>query len=177
RKPMSLVLETVEEMKTPQFVNSDVMQVTGRTAATLQTWINHGILIPTSGQNPGSGKRRLYSAIDVCKVAVLGELTDFGFPPSEARKLAEFVGDELTDNAQQLLTGRIMLWIYREGKEFRYDLRDSTFEMSPAEPTSLFIPVGMIVTLTLRGLRMILGGGVALHECEVVTDSDNGERK
>jgi len=179
-----MMLETVEELGKPQFVNSDVMQATGRSAATIQTWVNRGILVPTSGQNPGYGQRRQYSAIDVCKIAVLGELTDFGFPPGEARRVAEYVGRKLSEGSD--MSGNTMLWIYRRrvpgviisagfprefdgDSPYGYQVVQGTFPMSTAEPTSLIVPIGMIITMTLRALRLILGDGEILSECEVET--------
>ena len=152
-----------------QFVNSDLILATGRDAAAIQTWVNRGVLVPSSGQNPGYGQRRLYSAIEVCKIAILGELIDFGFPPAEGKKVAEYVGRKLSDG--KLIDGNATLWIYRpkmrmivaggptiggESSPYQYQFVHGTFPMSPAEPTSLFLPVGMIINVTLIALGNVL---------------------
>lgn len=164
---MSLALETIEELAKPQFVNSDVMQATGRSAATLQSWVNRGVLLPASGQNPGVGQRRLYSAIDVVKLAVLGELTDFGLLPAAARKVVEFVGRKLSENGE--LPGILRMYRRKPTGAWDFQVKGRSLELIAAEPTSLVLPVGMIVAMTLRALRMILGEGEIVSECEVVS--------
>jgi len=171
------------EINKPQFVNSDIAGVTGLSLPTIQTWVNRGILIPTAGQNPGTGQRRLYSAVDACKLAILGELTGLGFPPGEAKKVAEWVGQRLNERGEEGAT--FMLWIQRkripytvisappppvtgEGP-YSYTIVHGKLDLGFEEQTCIVLPVGMIVTMTLRALGMILGDGEILNECIVET--------
>ena len=175
-------IKTIEDLKKPQFVNSDVMVATGRAAATIQTWVNRGIFIPASGQNPGYGQRRQYSAIDVCKIAVLGQLTDFGFPPSDAKKVLEYVekflGDCYGDESADEKSRAVILWIYKQPKSGSYEIQPvyREFVYTLAEPISLLLPLGMILTLTLRELERVLGDGTELTECTII-DAEGTHRK
>jgi DNA-binding transcriptional MerR regulator len=72
-----------------QFVNSDVMRAAGLNAATVQTWVNRGLIQPASEQNPGHGQRRLYSTKNVIWFAVVGRLTEWGLTVSLAVDIAE----------------------------------------------------------------------------------------
>ncbi|GIK98487.1 MAG: hypothetical protein BroJett029_26960 [Alphaproteobacteria bacterium] len=78
---------SVEFLSRPQFTQTEVLKVTRLTAATLQTWVNRGLL-DLSEQNPGTGKRRQYSALDVVRLAIIKRLTRFGFSVSVARTIA-----------------------------------------------------------------------------------------
>jgi hypothetical protein len=71
----------------PQFSQTEVLWVTRLAAATLQTWVNRGI-VDLSERNPGTGKPRQYSALDVCRLRVMRSLTDLGISVSTAQSIA-----------------------------------------------------------------------------------------
>ena len=52
-------------------------------------------MILLSAQNPGSGRRRRYSAADYCKVAIMGRFARFGIPGGTAAHVAELIVSEL----------------------------------------------------------------------------------
>jgi DNA-binding transcriptional MerR regulator len=67
------------------FGNADLIAATGVSAAILQTWANRGILpLPENRRNPGTGKKRLYSGLDIFRVAAIQALTRLGVSASVA---------------------------------------------------------------------------------------------
>src|SRR4030095_4693703 len=76
-----------EFLDRPQFSQSEVLWVTKLAAATLQTWVNRGI-VDLSERNPGTGKPRQYSALDVCRLSIMRSLTDLGISVSTAQSIA-----------------------------------------------------------------------------------------
>jgi len=71
------------------FENTDVAAATGLSAATIQTWANRGILMLSEEQrNPGPGQRRLYSALDIARIAVTQSLIGYGLAASSASRIA-----------------------------------------------------------------------------------------
>jgi hypothetical protein len=82
------------ELLQPQFEQPVVIEVGAIAADTLQTWVNRSI-VRLSAQNPGSGRRRLYSAADVVKLAIMGRLSRFGIPGGTSAQAAELIVGEL----------------------------------------------------------------------------------
>lgn len=87
----------------PQFNQPEVLAVANLSAATLQTWVNRSLL-QMYEQNPGTGKRRKYRALDVARLAIMQRLTAFGVTASKAKDMAEEATAGLA--AQRPLTGR-----------------------------------------------------------------------
>lgn len=78
------------DVQRSQFVNADVLHsVPGLTPATIQTWANRGLFGPSADRNPGTGQRRLYTALEICGFALMHELTNLGFPPKEASEMVQ----------------------------------------------------------------------------------------
>ncbi|MCL4395830.1 MAG: helix-turn-helix domain-containing protein [Chloroflexi bacterium] len=167
-------------MQEARFENSDVVRVTGRATATIQTWVNRGVLVPASGQNPGYAQRRRYSAADVCQIAVLGALSDFGLPPGEARDVASYVGRKLADEGAAV-AGDALLRICRSkpsslpplvraaeriaacastgsgeahAGDYHYEIFRGRATVAVGESVSLFLPLGTIVAEVMRGLGL-----------------------
>jgi len=70
------------------FGNADLIAATGVSAAKLQTWANRGVLpIPENCRNPGAGKKRLYSGLDIARIAAMQALTRLGVSASAAAKV------------------------------------------------------------------------------------------
>jgi len=56
-------------LTTHRFTQGDVLAVTRLRKDVLQTWMNRGV-IALGDQNPGTGRRRLYSPLDIVKLAI-----------------------------------------------------------------------------------------------------------
>lgn len=76
-------------LNAPQFVNAEVMRATGLTMATIQTWVNRGLITPASEKNPGHGQRRFYSLKNIIWLTVMGRVTEWGLPVSLAAEIAD----------------------------------------------------------------------------------------
>lgn len=83
-----------DEFTKPQYVNADVLRATGISLGTFQTWLNRGLIKPSSEPNPGTGQKRMYSAADVLRAAIMGKLTDFGITTSTAAEMCRSVAPE-----------------------------------------------------------------------------------
>ena len=70
-----------------KYTQGDVLAVTRLRKDLLQTWINRKV-VALGEQHPGSGRRRLYSAIDIVKLALMRRIADFGLDLSIGRDLA-----------------------------------------------------------------------------------------
>lgn len=69
--------------------NTDVTAATGLSVATIQTWANRGILmLSKQQQNPGAGQKRLYSALDIARIAATQALISYGLNASTASQIA-----------------------------------------------------------------------------------------
>lgn len=85
-----------------QFTQPDVLAITQLRKELLQTWINRGV-VKLAEQNPGSGRRRLYSAIDIVKLGLMRRIADLGLDLN--------IGRDLADEAERnLLSGRDVPW-------------------------------------------------------------------
>ena len=70
-----------------KYTQGDVLAITRLRKDVLQTWINRKV-VALGEQHPGSGRRRLYSAIDIVKLALMRRIADFGIDLSIGRDLA-----------------------------------------------------------------------------------------
>lgn len=84
-------------LQTPQFTQPEVLKVTRLKPAVLQTWVNRNA-IELAEQNPGTGRRRLYSALDVVKLALMRRVADLQMDLSVAREIANEAERMLTAN-------------------------------------------------------------------------------
>ncbi|MEM7223002.1 MAG: MerR family transcriptional regulator [Pseudomonadota bacterium] len=79
------------DLTTPRFAQPEVLNVIrGLSAGLLQTWVNRGHIV-LSDQNPGSGRRRLYSPIDIVKLALMARLASFGISVQYSKSLITMV--------------------------------------------------------------------------------------
>jgi hypothetical protein len=79
----------------PRYSQPDVLRVTRLKAAVLQTWVNRSA-IELAEQNPGYGRRRSYSALDVVRLAVMRRMADMRVDLSVAKEIAEAAAENLT---------------------------------------------------------------------------------
>jgi DNA-binding transcriptional MerR regulator len=113
----------------PRYTQPEVLQVTGLKAPVLQTWVNRGA-IRLSEQNPGIGRRRLYSALDVVKLAIMRRMADLSIDLSVSKEIAEAAVKKLSTNGEMDWNLYISL---------RPGARDSLI-LSAGGPLSLFSP-------------------------------------
>lgn len=66
------------EIKIPKYTTAEVIAVVGVRLETLKQWRKRGHL-RLSMENPGRGRQRLYSLLDVYNIAVINELSGLGF--------------------------------------------------------------------------------------------------
>ena len=92
----------VGDLQEQKFTQGDVLAVTRLRKELLQTWINRNV-IELGEQNPGSGRRRLYSAIDIVKLALMRRIADLGLDLAIGRELAQ-------EAERMLLEGRGVEW-------------------------------------------------------------------
>lgn len=129
------------------FTQGDVLEITRVRKELLQTWMNRGV-IALGEQNPGSGRRRLYSALDIVKLGLLRRVADLG--------LELGLGRELADEAERLLLGgRGLEWEYHlsiRKKEATHEQIKVTL-IGPSDMSPLTLKYGGMVG-DARGLRV-----------------------
>ncbi len=84
-------------LEDPRYTQPEVLRVTRLKAPVLQTWVNRGA-IQLSEQNPGTGRRRLYSALDVVKLAIMRRMADLSIDLSVSKRVAEEAAAALAKN-------------------------------------------------------------------------------
>lgn len=82
------------DVEHPFVKQPDALRIGRCEPAWLQTWVTRGHLIPAN-PNPGRGRSRLYSAVDVVKIAILSRFAAFGIPVDEASNVADVSGETL----------------------------------------------------------------------------------
>ena len=61
------------------FGQASVVAATGLSAPALQAWVARGVLsLSLDCQKPGTGNKRLYSGMEVARIAAMKVLTDLG---------------------------------------------------------------------------------------------------
>lgn len=78
----------IADIQLPQFTQADILRVLPIPAKTLQNWSDpsRGIL-RLEMQDPGKGRRRLYSMVDVIGVSIMLQLSYAKIPPLLSSKL------------------------------------------------------------------------------------------
>lgn len=90
------------DLTAQKYTQSDVLAVTRLRKPLLQTWINRSV-VELGEQHPGSGRRRLYSALDIVKLALMRRIADLGLDLQIGRDLA-------SEAERLLLAGREIEW-------------------------------------------------------------------
>jgi len=60
----------LSELSIPKFKQPEVLSISGLAPKVLQTWVGRNV-IKLDQQNPGKGKSRLYSSLDIVKLAIM----------------------------------------------------------------------------------------------------------
>lgn len=89
-------------LKTPTFLQSDVVEITQINPGLLQHWVNRKKLNLPGVSGGGQGKRRLYSIKNVVTIELALQMTMAGLPINVAGQLAENMAGRTMDIA---LTG------------------------------------------------------------------------
>jgi DNA-binding transcriptional MerR regulator len=75
----------------PIFSHAEALVIAGITAEGLLTWHRRGVAPETPNREPGRGRRRLYSTLDVVSLALIKRFADARYPLDIARDLAQRV--------------------------------------------------------------------------------------
>ncbi len=86
------------------FTQATIVSIIGIKPATLQNWMNRGVL-SIAKSSPGREKARTYDAVDVVQIAFVFELGKFGISPKEADWLfdkanAKIICDSILNDAE-----------------------------------------------------------------------------
>lgn len=79
-----------------QFTQPDVVELTGITPATLQNWVNRGV-IRLAESNPGRQAKRTYCVSDVLRIAFYVSMGKLGLSPTVSEQIFEYVESEIAD--------------------------------------------------------------------------------
>ena len=82
------------DLQIPHYTSPEVLAVTRLRPEVLQTWVNRDAL---GARNTGRGKRRLYSAIDTIKLAIMRRMADLQVALSTSLEIAEAAAAELEE--------------------------------------------------------------------------------
>jgi len=143
-----------------KFQNADVLKATGVSLGTLQTWLNRGLIKPSSDLTPGTGQRRMYSAADVLRVALMAELVGFGLKPSAAAFVLDIVERESGVRTSPNNARPKWMLISRNGvgRVVSYSMKDKIEDVWPAwnsqvTGSCLVVPVGAIEATVFGSLE------------------------
>lgn len=89
--------DTMNDLLTPMFQQTDILKVCGLSAVTLQNWNARGFGRPSVPQKVGTGHRRIYSAFDVITLSMMERLTALKLPVSFAWELAKEIVAPIVD--------------------------------------------------------------------------------
>jgi len=92
----------MRHLQIAKFHQADVLAITKLKPELLQTWINRRVIY-LAQQNPGSGRRRLYSGLDIVKLALMRRVADLRMELAVAREIA-------SEAERMLLEGREISW-------------------------------------------------------------------
>lgn len=76
-----------------EWTQGEVLKFTGLVPATLQNWVNRGLISPKI-KNPGKAQRRFYAPIEVLKLRTVASLTAIGITPAVAVEVVTHCLDE-----------------------------------------------------------------------------------
>ena len=78
------------DLEQPTFTNADIIAAAGINPATLQAWANCGTFrLPEAQRNPGLGRKRLYSTLDVACLVAIKTLTGLGLSATAAAQIVQ----------------------------------------------------------------------------------------
>lgn len=134
---------------TKAFENNDILRITGLDQKTVSQWLARGI-VHSAKPSPGSGNRHLYYFPDVIRFAVLAKLSHAGIQVSKAREIADFVVFRMSECATFEKDAVIVVGTGIDG-DYSYRT-ETTWVGNTSSAVSLIIPIGRIITETLKEL-------------------------
>lgn len=149
----------------PRFSNADVVEATGLTAATVQTWVNRGLFVPISGQNPGYGAQREYSTGNVVWLRLMGAMRDAGFGTSFSASAVHAMGLPIQYIAAIARPSSTSFWVViaaaaPEGEPKATlpttDLEQLRKDIQAAGPVAMVVDIGNLLRPVLGTLAAIL---------------------
>lgn len=123
-----------------QYVQADVCRVCGLPPGQFQHWVNRGLL-QRADKKIKSGKKRLYSKLDIVEIMILSELSRFGMRPKQASEFANKIFVSIFNNRSNIeevvLSGNFsryfILWSGESGR-IESGIRSESY---PPNPKSL----------------------------------------
>jgi len=79
----------------PLFTTTEVLEIARMKSNQFQTWMHRQLLSVSADWKPGTGRRRLFSTMDVVTIVFVKLMTDLGVPVPSANFLAMDVGMRL----------------------------------------------------------------------------------
>ena len=77
----------------PDYTLGDVLEVTGLTKAQLLNWLHRDLVKLSTTQNPGHGKRRLYTGLDIIMICAAQKLSSIGLPIKLVQSFSKHIGE------------------------------------------------------------------------------------
>jgi hypothetical protein len=73
------------------YTHEHLVAATGRSPATIQSWLSRNFFVPSFETGKGRGARRLYSGRAILEIGLASNLADFGVPFPQAHAIARTV--------------------------------------------------------------------------------------
>ena len=138
----------------PVYEQSDVVELTRVSKASLQNWVNRQVIRPADAR-PGKAKNRKYSSFDIAVVALTNALVRIGVELSRAAQMAEIsmnlILNEISvrgiGNVERYFRDYLTLWEPRGQREYdgelykRQEIGKRYFDAGPY----VLLPVGEMV--------------------------------
>lgn len=123
--------EIRNDLHEPRYTTPEVLSVTRLRPEVLQTWINRDALGP---RNTGRGKRRMYSALDVVKLAIMRRMADLQVALATSLDIANGAADKLESDGKIDWNLYIFLRPHEATEEARFEVISSGGPLSKYAP-------------------------------------------
>jgi hypothetical protein len=145
------------------YEQSDVVELTRVSKASLQNWVNRQIIRPADAR-PGKARNRKYSSFDIALVALTDGLVRIGVELHAAAQMAEIsvllilkeISERGIGNVERYLRDYLTLWEPRGRREYNGDLFKRSeiskryFDSGPY----VLLPVGQMVADLIESIVM-----------------------
>lgn len=141
-----------------QFTNADVLAITELSPAQLSNWLSRDWGLNFKQSNPGKGKRRLFSGLDIITIEVAQALTPFSLVKVASQMAQTGI---LHGRADALIRGHekpdlaYFLCLSADGSDWLY-LKAGT-EPVPT-PSAVYLQLDLIIAATLDRLQLTIDG-------------------
>jgi hypothetical protein len=170
---------TIAQLMNAVFHHATVVQAAGLPRTTVLTWAHRNVVAPTSGAQTGTGNRRMYSFLDVCRLAVTAEVMQLGVRAAKAAALARcatndvlteaFIRTAITNERISQHDGDVWLLLSNDGSgQFRATCHQSgrraageDRDFPQCEHTSIVLNATRLIVKTCQRLNGELEGTAA----------------